>query len=684
MGRLRQKGNIMEEIRRATQHPPEPWCSFFCHLPRAVLIALGIAAVFLSSANVAAQNVAQVDLRVLVIAVGSAEQDPERALMEELLQELGVPYDVIDSSRQELTASDLSSAERGRYNGIILTQSETYLPDGRLGFDADEFEVLHDYERRYGVRESVMSGFPATNGNGSLDYGISAAHACADIEGQWVGEAGGTALFEYVNTNTVLPISGAAFAGVPRNDSGAPEVQPLLVDASDPAAVLVSKVTHPDGREVLLCTINNASSLLHSRVLAYEFLNFATSGVFIGARRVYLAVHTDDLFLGDEVWNPETNANLSEELAFRLADREFAAAVDSLQQFQETHPLARRLIVDLAFNAVGAGPWDDLTDAVVKYGQHFGFINHTFEALQMDRLCDVPWSGDCPRTAFFWAYNDMLSNVEAWFQYGFPGAEQGQLAVVTDSHSGLSDRKGTRDQSDDVPFPAGFNQALGRAAEALGVRTLASDHSQPNQDRIQRVPGFDIVLLPRYPTSLFYNTTTPEELVSEYNYLYHDRYLESDQDPCLVPGAICEPRNYDGILDVEADTTVRHMLSYAPFPHFFHQSNLHIYDEAGHTLEFDWLDRVMTVYEHLVDLPVQNRRFYELADIAWNVVKRQEAAPAGYWDRDTGSVTLWADQQVSIDVTGLSGGSIYGGQRQRTVQVSPTPITLPVDVALDR
>ncbi|MCV5391969.1 hypothetical protein OFC62_45320, partial [Escherichia coli] len=74
----------------------------------------------------------------------------------------------------------------------------------------------------------------------------------------------------------------------------------------------------------------------------------------------------------------------------------------------------------------------------------------------------------------------------------------------------------------------------------------------------------------------------PAELTDEYNYIFYERYKEDPTSPLYVegrpcdvyPGSICEPRNYDEILAAEAETTLRHMLSFKPWPHYFHSSNL--------------------------------------------------------------------------------------------------------------
>jgi hypothetical protein len=644
-------------------------------------LALGTLTAYATNARAA-----ELELRVLIIAVGDSTQDEGRVVAEHLLGTLGVPYEVLDSSREELDASRLLNGARGRFNGVLLTDGETYLEDGRSGFDANEFALLHAYERDFGVREAVLSGFPGANAELGTDYGMGDVLTGQDVLGSWQGRAGGTQLFEYVNTNNELPTEGFAFAGLPREDGTGPNVEPLLVADDDPEYALVSVLTYPDGREVLLSSLSNTDYFVHTSILAYEFLSFATSGLFIGARHHYLSVHNDDLFLADEVWNPATNRNFPENQAsFRLDGAEVAIIADAQRRLREAHPSAAGLSIELAFNGVGADLEDDpLTAAIVEYAPEFGFINHTYEALQMDRLCTGNNQPTCTRTDYLTAFTEIEQNDQVWRELGLPGADTALVALLTDSHSGLSDRQGTEDPSDDIPFAAGFNPALGTAAEDLGVRVLASDASAENQGLIQRVPGHDLVLLPRYPTALFYNTTTPTELVSEYNYIFNGSYVEQGLDPCSVSDALCTPRSYAEILEAEATTTLRHLLASEPYPHYFHQTNLHVYDAAGNILQFDWLYAVLGAYDRWIKLPLQTPRFAELADLVWRQVIAREANPSGWVDTSTGAVTLSAEGPASLEVTGIGGGDLSGGQSIRWIDVSATPVVFTVDAALDR
>jgi hypothetical protein len=198
------------------------------------------------------------------------------------------------------------------------------------------------------------------------------------------------------------------------------------------------------------------------------------------------------------------------------------------------------------------------------------------------------------------------------------------------------------------------------------------------------VPGHNLVLVPRYPTSVFYNTTTPEMLQDEYNYIFYERYWEMGVNPCTVPPAICWPRNYAQILEAEADTTLRHILSYKTWPHFFHQANLHNYDGAGSTLQFDWLNAVVNRYEELMTLPLRDRTFYQIGK---QIQRRLDAANANVvaqLDQATDTVTIVADDDARVMITGLAETGKYGGQRVGQLKVKDEPKTYEVDRRLTR
>jgi hypothetical protein len=270
--------------------------------------------------------------------------------------------------------------------------------------------------------------------------------------------------------------------------------------------------------------------------------------------------------------------------------------------------------------------------------------------------------------------------------------------LVSGNHSGLKDRKCTdiperhpnmeNVQDDDVHFPEGANPLLLEAAADRGVDYIASDASQLNQDEEQYISQVndgsnqDRLMLPRWPTNLFYNVINPEQWADEYNYIFYERFVNNGQNPCAIPGAICTPRDYAKILAAESDTALRHMMSFRKWPHYFHQSNLADYG-GGATLQFVWLNAVFDEYEKLFSLPVRNNPFYVIGDMTRESLIARSASIQAKWDRATNQVSLSADKEVpNLLVTGLQGGGLYGGQLISEINVKTAPQTIAVDRAL--
>jgi hypothetical protein len=677
-----------------------------------------------------------VKLRILVVTTGGVAEDMGFAYIKPFLEEMGVPYDVLNVRTQDLTVASLSTSQTGpgcnvedegcvgNYNGIILTDS-----DLAPAFTPSEWDILHNYERNFGVREAVLSGWPATYKDSRpphgvyLDYGLVYSSSGDDYEGRWsVPAAYSKEVFEYVNQANSLPVTNFAFAANPRNDAdgprdgSVPRVEPLLRTEKGEALVSIVRYMAPARskpvREVMISTITNATFLIHSQVLAYEFINWVTQGVFVGGRRIHMAAHVDDLFLRSHVWDMALKA-INPANTYRLNGADLNNAVSKQLAFRAAHPLAGAFKLDFAFNGAGAVVYpkaatlianltDDLVAAVLVNKRNFRFINHTFNHATMDKArahapCDY-----ATFTTVAAIKAEILRNRVVWGLLGLPDKGENDRVLVSGEHSGLKDHKCTvkpalhRDmfdvQADDTELDAGgANPLFLEAAAKAGVHYLASDSSQRAQNVEQFITQYedgspaDRLLLPRWPTDIFYNVTNPLQLEDEYNYLYHGRFIEAGQDPCGVPHALCSRRNYAEILVAEADLAVRHMLTLRKWPHFFHQANLARYDDVGSTLQFDWLNAVFAGYEELLTLPVKNIPYYLIGDRTAARLNAKSAVIHATWDRANDHVTLSADKSIpSLAVTGISGGELYGGQFVGEVAVDNTPRKFPIDRALTK
>jgi len=678
-----------------------------------------------------------VKLRVLVISTGDETQDLGLAYIRPVLDEMGVPYDVLNAETDDLTPAMLASlngiaciAEEsgcvGSYNGFILTDSDL-VPN----FTPSEWDILHDYQKNFRVREAVLSGWPGTYWDPNppygiyLDYGLAYSSSGTSYNAQWsVPTAYQKEVFEYVNQANPLPITDFAFAANPRNDmlgprdGSLPSVVPLLKTENGEALVSIVQFMMPSQtapvREVMISTITHASFLIHSKVLAYEFINWVTQGVFVGARFIHMANHLDDLFLENTLWDPQLKADNPLQ-TYRLNSSDVANAVSKQAAFRAAYPTAGAFKLDFAFNGSGAviDPFattltanltEDLVAAMIANKAQFRFINHTFTHADMDKA-PVPANAPCDYDTFTTVaaiQAEITKNRTVWGLLGLPEQSANNRALVSGNHSGLKDRKCTdypelhpamaNVQDDDVPFDqGGANPLFLEAAANAGVDYLASDSSQRAQNVEQYISQYDDgssqnrLMLPRWPTNIFYNVYRPAELVDEYNHIFHDRFVNAGQDPCSIPGAICVPRTYAEILMAEADGALRHMLTFNKWPHFFHQANVAKYDENGNTLQFDWLNAVFAAYQQLFKLPVKNYPYYLIGNKTEEKLTAKSATIQATWDRTTNQVTLSADKTVpDLPVTGVSDGELYGGQLIRLIGVNTTPQVFPIDRALNQ
>jgi hypothetical protein len=293
---------------------------------------------------------------------------------------------------------------------------------------------------------------------------------------------------------------------------------------------------------------------------------------------------------------------------------------------------------------------------------------------------------------------EITKNRTVWGLLGLPEQANNNRVLLTGNHAGLKDRKCTDDpllhtnmanvQDDDVAFDqGGANSLFLKAAANTNVQYIASDSSQRAQNVEQYITQYDDgkptdrIMLPRWPTNVFVNVINPDQLVDEYNYMFHDRFVNAGQDPCTIPGAICTPRSYAEILAAEADNAVRHMLSFNKWPHFFHQSNAANYAN-GNTLIFDWLNAVFEAYERLFKLPVLNMPYWQIGDKTKQRLDAKTAVIQAKWDRTTNQVTLSANKAVTLEVTGITGGGTYGGQYVRAANITTAPTVFAVNRGL--
>ncbi len=586
-------------------------------------------------------------LKLLLIAADGKETD--YPALRAFLDQIGVPYDTLLAAQTALTASRLwDGLGRGHYQGVVLTTGNLTYFDAASGqwqsaFSDAEWATLWDYERRFGVRQVTSYTYPA----GPPDtYGLSLVGFQDTTSAPLAATLtdAGRAVFPYLNAATPVTFKNAwVYLATVANPAA---TTPLLVTPGGHAIASVTR--YPDGRENLAVTAANNPFLLHSELLSYGVVNWVTKGLFLGERHVNVGAQVDDTLIDSEIWDPVANSDLTGR-TYRLTGTDFANVVSWQRRLQASSPALAGVRLEHAFNGEGASgiyTRDTLTPSVRANQASFNWVSHTYSHEGLDLV-------DYATTTAELVANDVVAttilNLTSYTRD----------ALVQPDISGLG------------------NPEFQRAANDFGIRYLISDTSRPGGANPSPNAGFysqfqpNILVIPRRPTNLFYNLSTPTEFVDEYNHYYG-------------PGGVWAywPRNltYAEIVDQESANLLGYLLRWDLDPWMFHQANLRSY-AAGRSLLGDLLDATFAKYRAVYNLPVRNLSQREAGVLMARRMAYDRSGVTGMLVPCV-SLTLTSPRAAAVPVTGVAAESteVYGGQPISYLQLAanaPRQVAVP-------
>jgi hypothetical protein len=577
---------------------------------------------------------ATLDAKLLIIAADGNE--PVLSAIQRAVEYTGIPYTLYIASKTPggFTPGMLSDGgAHAFYQGIVLTTGSLAYLNGSTwtsAFSASEWQTLWDYQAKYRVRAAIGYVYPTAD----LGYGPSTGVDATTNPISATLTSSGRPVFSDVNADNPLVITKAWAYLAPAAGTG---TNVLLTDSRGDALALVR--TYPDGRQVFSMTFDGNSFLVHSLALMHGVLNWVTGGLFLGERHIYMSPQVDDIFIDDDIYGGGT---------YRISGVDWA--IDNAWQTQaQLQAQEAGVRIHMAFNGEGTtGTYslDTLTPAAEATQFQFPWINHTFSHQNLDSC------------SYAVAYQEITHNDQIAASMGF--TDYDKRALVTPDVSGLK------------------KPSAMQAAYDAGVRFLVTDTSQPGYDNPTPQAGIRnplqpaILMIPRRPTNLYYNVTTPTQWANEYNFLYHN-YWGRDL-------------TYDEILDKESDVLLQYLLRGEVDPWMFHESNLRAYDGV-HTLLGDLLDRAVAKYRKLLVLPIVSPNFVTTGTWVDNRMRCDAAGIRASFTPTQGTMTITASEAVIVPVTGLSSGSseTYGGQSishvavggGQTVQLHFAPTSAP-------
>jgi hypothetical protein len=555
-------------------------------------------------------------MQVLVISADGKE--PTLAAIQQALGFHTVPFTTWIATQNPglLTSDKLASGCNGNYQGVILAIGGlAYSPDGGLTWTSaltpTEWLALRSYEQSFKVREISWYAFPGA------DQGLNPPASAMDTSAGPINAtltAAGQKVFPYVNASNPLPISFAwTYRATPADSS----VTPLLVDGAGYA--LISTRANGDGRETMALTFDSNPWLIHDLVLAHGLVEWVTKGMYLGEFRAYSQPQLDDLLIDDDIYGGG---------AYRMTDADFNAT-RAWQSAQQAQPGNSGFRLAWAFNAFGASDADPLTAAVKQYSASFNWISHTWDHTNLDAMT----YGD----AFAeFDQNDSYAQSQSWANYTTVNA-------VTPEISGL------------------MNPDAMAAAWDVGVRYMVSDTSRVGWDNpapnigIYSTVQTGMFLIPRKPTNLFYNVSTPSEWMAEYNYLYTSYWGRA--------------LTYGEILDKESQNLLVYLLQGNIDPTMYHQSNARAYDGV-HVLLGDLLDTAFAKFRKYSTLPIVSPHQHEVGARMARTMARNQAGVVGTITPGVG-VSFTSPVAVEFVVSGIctSTSERYAGKCITNVNV---------------
>jgi hypothetical protein len=618
-------------------------------------------------ANTLAQASPPVVMKVLVLS-GSTSETSYKSIVT-YLGEIGVPYQALalktitpDSSGNRLSQVSFVDTARGMglYQAIILTDS-SFSACTPSCLSTTDWTTLNNYATQYAVRVASYFTHPAAQwGLLPADSGVS--YTAASPLSVTLTTAG-SAVFPYLNAANPIPVAGQGTTGITAYratpTAAANETTTPLMMAG--TYTVAAAHTTAAGEEILALTMDNSPSLLHSQAFGYGVINWATKGIFLGSRKVYLNPQIDDLLLGNWIYAPSLHpacesGNTCPTYYQTGPDLQAQA---TWQAGHQADPLFQSFRGTFGVNGVGT-TWfaanDPVFAAIKATSSKFWWISHTWDHPNLD-CYSVTNNGVCSPATLSQSLSELNRNTAVAPSLGIT---LDQIGMVTPFNSGLS------------------NASFLQAAAQVGIKYIV-DPAYPASPNIGIVSSLvpSITFLTRMNNNLFDDAFSPSTGVyGSWPDEYNANYGPHGSTPLYS-----QNQTYSQILDNESQQfLLNNMLAYSPYLLAFHIANSATYD-GTHSLYTDLLDATITKYEKIFTLPVLTMNMENIAASMAERASYNASGVSGVYTPGV-SVVLTTTKAATIPTTGICSQSAcgtYGGQIQDdVVMAANSTVTMPL------
>ncbi len=203
--------------------------------------------------------------------------------------------------------------------------------------------------------------------------------------------------------------------------------------------------------------------------------------------------------------------------------------------------------------------------------------------------------------------------------------------------------------------------------------------------------------IPRYPTNIYYNVSTEQQEVDEFNSLYTP--VASGGKCVASPTTTCEsaPVTFAGVVENVDTNMFQHMMGNDPRPHYFHQPNMmgtppagaptgtppNTSPSKGDGLFYSVLNPMLAEYKTYFNTPIEQPTMAQIGAVlaeqqAWSQANTSQVT--GYIEGNQVTINNSGTSPVNAPLTGVTGvGSVYGGIQSgwTSVPVAASTYTAP-------
>jgi hypothetical protein len=646
----------------------------------AALVAVLASGFLARPASAALLGVPQVYLRVLVVSDGSVWVD---AIRQELAAE-GVPTTVIDlnnPSRQKITQGFLSSTpligiQKAYYQGVVLPSN--YTP----ALSADEQSALAKYETTFQVRQIEGYNFP------NADIGMNTPTYSGSLDAATVNvtSAAKSGAFRYLNGSftfegTAGGTESYGYLAQPLPNTATASYTPYLTATTPGGATgVLAGVYTTSGRERL--DIDFAYGYFQSQFqyLAHGLVDWVTKGIHLGSWRNYFSVHIDDVLNDDATWSTVGKCTPGDSVCPQgIPDTTPSRMTADDARYAASWEQANGMTLDMLFNGGEEERFQDNgTDptfaALQSLAGDFRWVSHTFTHEYLGCVQDFtvdPWrcatdsQGNIAWVSKATVDSEIQNNVTWAKANGIP-IDPGEL--VSGEHSGLRS----------LPQQPVDNPNFVSELDANHISYIGTDASREPALR----PVGNALGLPRHPLNVFYNTSTKQQEVDEYNWVYTSKANggsglceNNPTSTCIQPLDL--GTGWDSyIRPLQEKIALSYLLRNDPRVFYMHQSNL-----TGDRLAYPVVAGILAAYRsvYAANTPLVNDSLTAAGQAlnAQQVWSTKMDTVTAYVTGPTVVITAPAGTQVPVTapsgtVVGTSlFGTSYGGETSAQLNLLP-------------